>query len=161
MLWLTYLLVLRTEHHLSSFKCGFLNIFRARTCCVVCHAYCFCYVRTKMARKNVWKSPFIRLLRWFNFSQSGSRKNNRKALEGASMEPTNTTKIKCCNSPFAQAKVLQPRLFSRLAQRLKQSTFKRRTIHLSHTFFHLIKPNVNKHCGEKSNTGTLFRCTVS
>ena len=83
------LLVPRTEHHLSSFKCGFLNIFRAKTCCVVCHAYCFCYCGTNMARKNVWKEPHsIRLLRWCNISQSGSRKNNRKAFERASMEPT-------------------------------------------------------------------------
>ena len=66
----------------------FWTFFRAKTCCVVCHAYCFCYGRTKMARKNVWKPHSIRLLRWFNFSQSGSRKNNRKAFEGASMEPT-------------------------------------------------------------------------
>ena len=47
------LLVPRTEHHLSSLKCGFLNIFCAKTCCVVCHAYCFCYGGTNMARKNV------------------------------------------------------------------------------------------------------------
>ena len=47
------LLVSWTENHLSSFKCGFLKIFRAKTCCVVCQAYCFCYGGTKMARKNV------------------------------------------------------------------------------------------------------------
>ena len=47
------LLVPQTEHHLSSFNCGFLNIFyRAKICCVVCHAYCFCYGGTNMARKN-------------------------------------------------------------------------------------------------------------
>ena len=47
------LLVPRTEHHLSSFKCSCLNIFwRPKTCCVVCHAYCFCYGGTNMARKN-------------------------------------------------------------------------------------------------------------
>ena len=90
------MLVPWTENHLSSFKCGFLNIFRAKTYCVVCHAYCFCYDGTNIARKsvrklhfNVWNLHFIRLLRWFNLSQSGSRKNNRKAFEGASMEPTN------------------------------------------------------------------------
>ena len=41
-----------------------------------------------MARKMSEKPHSIRLLRWFNFSSSGSRKNNRKAFEGASMEPT-------------------------------------------------------------------------
>ena len=82
------LLVPWTGNHLSSFKCGFLNIFRAKTCCAVCHAYCFCYGGTNMARRNVWKPHFIRLLRWFNLSQSESRKNNRKAFEGASVEPT-------------------------------------------------------------------------
>ena len=67
----------------------FWTCFRAKTCCVVCHAYCFCYGGTNMARKNVWKTTFHSTLRWFNFSQSASRKNNRKAFEGASMEPTN------------------------------------------------------------------------
>ena len=61
---------------------------RAKTCCVVCHTYCFCYGGTNMARKMSEKPHSIRLLRWFNFSQSGSRKNNTKAFEGASMEPT-------------------------------------------------------------------------
>ena len=85
--WL--LLVPWTKNHLSSFKCGFLNIFRAKTCWVVCNAYCFCYVRTNMVQRNVWKKPHsIRLLRWFKFSQSGSKKNNRKTFEGASVEPT-------------------------------------------------------------------------
>ena len=54
----TSLLVPHTEHHLSSFKCGFLNIFCAKTCCVVCHAYCFCYGGTNMAWKNVRKTTF-------------------------------------------------------------------------------------------------------
>ena len=49
----SFLLVSWTEHHLNSFKSGFLNFFRAKTCCVVCHAYCFCYGETNMARKNV------------------------------------------------------------------------------------------------------------
>ena len=42
--------------------------------------------RGKMSEKphSIW------VLRWFNFSQSGSRKNNRKVFEGASMEPTNS-----------------------------------------------------------------------
>ena len=47
------LLVPLAEHHLSSFKCCFLTIFCAKTCCVVCHAYSFCYGGTNMTRKNV------------------------------------------------------------------------------------------------------------
>ena len=46
------LLVPWTENHLSSFKYGFLNIFRAKPCCVVCQAYCLCYGGTKAARNN-------------------------------------------------------------------------------------------------------------
>ena len=42
----------------------------------------------KYGGKNVLKPHSIRLFRWFNFSQSESRKNNRKAFEGASMGPT-------------------------------------------------------------------------
>ena len=43
----------------------------------------------QMWREKMSEKPdSIRLLRQFNFSQSGSRKNNRKAFEGASMEPT-------------------------------------------------------------------------
>ena len=64
------------------------HFFGVKTCCVVCHAYCFCYGGTNMARKMSENIDSIGLLRWFNFSQSGSRKNNRKAFEGASMEPT-------------------------------------------------------------------------
>ena len=47
----TILMVLWTENHLSCFKCGFLNIFRAKTFCAVCHAYCFCCGGTNMAQK--------------------------------------------------------------------------------------------------------------
>ena len=81
------LLVPWTENHLSSFKRDFLNIFSRQTCCVVCHAYCFCYGGTDMAQKMSEKPHSIRLLRWFNFNQPGSRENNRKAFGGASMEP--------------------------------------------------------------------------
>ena len=59
----------------------FWTFFCTKTCCVVCHAYCFCYGGTNTARKNVWKPHFIRLLRWFNFSQSGSRKTIEKLLK--------------------------------------------------------------------------------
>ena len=99
--------------HLSSFQCLNFNFcwfdgrsiistasnvvfwifFCAKTCCIVCHAYCFCYGGTNMARKISEKPHSNRLLRWFNFSQSESRKNNRKAFEGASMEPTNLDSI--------------------------------------------------------------------
>ena len=53
-----FLLVPWTKNHLSSFKCGFLNIFSRQTCCVVCQGYCFYYGGTNMARKNVWKTTF-------------------------------------------------------------------------------------------------------
>ena len=42
----------------------------------------------KYGAKNVWKHRFHWTFEMFNFSQSGSRRNNRKAFEGASMEPT-------------------------------------------------------------------------
>ena len=49
------------------------------------------------------KPHSIQLMRLFNFSQSGSRKNNRKAFERTSMEPTNMIMklqkeitVKCC-----------------------------------------------------------------
>ena len=57
------LLVPRIKNHLSSFELGFLNIFGAKTCCVVCNSYCFCCSATNMARKNVQKTFSIRLLR--------------------------------------------------------------------------------------------------
>ena len=60
---------------------AFWTFFRAKTCCVVCHAYCFCYGGTNMARKNVWKPHSNRLLRWFNCSQSETRKTIEKPLK--------------------------------------------------------------------------------
>ena len=54
------LLVPRIKNHLSSFKLGFLNIFHAKTCCVVCRSYCLSYSATNMARKNVQKNKFFR-----------------------------------------------------------------------------------------------------
>ena len=50
----------------------FWTFFRAKTCCVVCHAYCFCYGGTNMAGRNVWKTTF----------------HSTFAFEGTSMEPT-------------------------------------------------------------------------
>ena len=44
--------------------------------------------------EQIWREKMsgkphsIRLLRLFNFSQSGSKRNNRKTFEGASVEPT-------------------------------------------------------------------------
>ena len=73
-----FLHVTSAEHHFSSFKCGFLNIFRAKTCCVVCHAYCVWYDGTN--KYGAKKPHSIRLLRWFNLSQSGSRKTIEKPL---------------------------------------------------------------------------------
>ena len=75
------LLVPRIKNHLSSFKLGFLNIFRAKTCCVVCHSYCFCYSATNMARKMSKKPRSIRLLRRFDFSQAENRKTIEKPLK--------------------------------------------------------------------------------
>ena len=46
-------------------------------------------VEQKWREKMSEKPLSSRLLRWFNLSQSGSRKNNRKTLEGTSVEPTN------------------------------------------------------------------------
>ena len=66
----------------------FWTFFRAKTCCVVCHSYSFCY-RAKIWREKMSKKPCsIRLLRWFDFSQSVNRRNNRRTFEGASVEPT-------------------------------------------------------------------------
>ena len=48
-------------------------------------------VEQKWREKMSEKPHSIRLLRWFNFSQSGSRKNNRNTFEGASVEPTTQT----------------------------------------------------------------------
>ena len=87
-LWTCKLLVPRTEHHLSSFKYGFLNILRAKTCCVVCHAYCFCYDGTNMAQKNVWKTTFHSTFQMIQLQPISSRKNNRKTFEGVFMEAT-------------------------------------------------------------------------
>ena len=71
------LLVPRFKNHLSSFELGFLNIFRVKTCCVVCYSYCFCYSATKMARRNVQKKH-VR----FDFSQSENRKTIEKPSKG-------------------------------------------------------------------------------
>ena len=74
----------------------FWTFLRAKTCCVVCHSYCFCYSATNMARKMSKKLCSIRLLRWSDFSQSENRKNNRRTFEGASVEPTNYSAL-CIN----------------------------------------------------------------
>ena len=58
------------QQSFSSFKFGFLNIFLAKTCCVVCHSSCFFYSATNMTRKNVQTPWSIRLLRWFEFRES-------------------------------------------------------------------------------------------
>ena len=55
-------------------------------------------------REKMSEKPHsIRFLRWFNFSQSGSRKNNRKTFEGASVEPTNHDYEKWKNEPNSTA----------------------------------------------------------
>ena len=83
------LLVLPIKNHLSSFELDFLNIFCAKTCCVVLSPYCFCYSATNKAQKMSTKPRSIRLLRWFDFSQSENGKNNRKTFKRASVESTN------------------------------------------------------------------------
>ena len=59
----------------------FWTLFRTKTCCVVCHSYCFCYSAINMARKMPKKPSSIRLLRWFDFSQSENRKTIDKPLK--------------------------------------------------------------------------------
>ena len=82
------LLVPLAEHHLSSFKCCFLTIFLRQNLLRCLSRLLFLLRWNKYDAKNVWKLHSIQLLRWFNFNQSGSRKNNRKAFGGASIEPT-------------------------------------------------------------------------
>ena len=48
----------------------FRTFFRNKTCCVVCHSYCFCYSATNMARTNVQNTTF----------DSTSEKHSRKML---------------------------------------------------------------------------------
>ena len=60
----------------------FWTFFHAKTCCVVCHAYNVSSTVEQIWRRKMTEKPHsIRLLRWFNFSQSGSGKNNRKAFK--------------------------------------------------------------------------------
>ena len=82
------LLVPRIKNHLSSFELGFLNIFRAKTCCVVYHSYCFCYRTANMARKNVRKATFDSTSEMIRLQPIRKQENNRKTFEGASVEPT-------------------------------------------------------------------------
>ena len=68
-------LVPQIKNHLSSFELGFLNIFRAKTCCVVVTRIVSVFTALQawhiyMVRKNVQKPRSIRLLGWFVFSQS-------------------------------------------------------------------------------------------
>ena len=78
----------------------FWTFFRAKTCCVVCTHIVSATVEQIWRKKMSEKPHSIRLLRWFNFSQSGSRKNNRKAFEGASMEPTMRALMSRCVIPY-------------------------------------------------------------
>ena len=70
----------------------FFEHFSHQNCCVVCHAYCSATVEQIWRKKLSGKPHSIRLLRWFNCSQSGGRKNNRKTgrktFEGVSVGPT-------------------------------------------------------------------------
>ena len=82
------LLVPRINNHLSSFELGFLNIFSRQNLLHSLSLVLFFYGATNMARKMSRKPHSIRFLRWFDISQSENRKNNRKTLERASVEPT-------------------------------------------------------------------------
>ena len=76
------LLVPWTENHLSSFKCSFLNIFSRQNMLRSLSRRLFLLRWNKYGAKKTSEKPHsIRLLRWFNFSQSGSRKSNRKTLK--------------------------------------------------------------------------------
>ena len=102
------LLVPLTEHYLSSFKCGFLNIFPRQNLLRSLSCLLFLLRWKNLARKMSEKPRSIRLLRWFNFRQSGSRKNNRKAFEGASIEPT---MFKIVDSQVKEELTKNPELF--------------------------------------------------
>ena len=71
----------------------FWTFFRAKTCFQFVEPIVSATVEQKWREKMSEKPHSIRLLRWFNFSQSESRENNKKAFEGASMEPTNPLEI--------------------------------------------------------------------
>ena len=43
---------------LAALNLVFWTFFCAKTCCVVCHLYFFCYNATNMARRNVQKTTF-------------------------------------------------------------------------------------------------------
>ena len=100
------LLVPRIKNHLSSFELGFLNIF-SRHILLRSLSLLFVFVTELQIRreKKMTKKPrSIRLLRWFDFSQSENRKNNRKIFEGASVKPT------ACQNVSAYLKFSRPRL---------------------------------------------------
>ena len=75
-------------------KCGFLNIISRQNLLRSLSPLLFLLRWNKYGAKNVWTITFHSTLRWFNFSQSGSKKNNRKAFEGTSMKPTTQNKNK-------------------------------------------------------------------
>ena len=85
------LLVSRTEHHLSSFKYCFVNIFSRQNLLRSLSRLLF-LLRWNPGVEQIWREKMsekphsIRHLWWFNFSQSGSRRNNRRTFEGGSME---------------------------------------------------------------------------
>ena len=82
----SWLLVPWTENHLSSFKCGFLNIFSRQNLLRSLSRLLFLVRWNKFGAKKMSEKPhYIRLLRWFNFSQSLNRENDRKAFDGVSI----------------------------------------------------------------------------
>ena len=65
------LLVPRTEHHPSSFKCGFPNNFLRQNLLHSLSRLLSPLRWNKYGQEKRLKTTFHRLLRWFNFSQSG------------------------------------------------------------------------------------------
>ena len=62
------------------------NFFAPKFCRVVCHPRPYLFVSATV--EQIWREKMSENHIPFSFSQSGSRKNNRKAFEGASIEPT-------------------------------------------------------------------------
>ena len=84
----TKLLVPRINNHLNIFKLGFLNIFSSQNLLHSLSLVLFFFTVQQIWREKLSRKPHsIRLLKWFDISQSENKKNNRKTLQRASVEP--------------------------------------------------------------------------
>ena len=81
------LLVPPTEHHLSSFKCGFLNIFSRQNLLRSLSRLLFLLRWNKYGAKKCLKNTFYSTFEMIQLWSIREQENNRKAFEGASMEP--------------------------------------------------------------------------